>query len=170
MKIMQVIIGFDVGGAEMMLKRLVESHHGNSIYQHSVVSLTYIGKLASQFQSMGIDVYALVMNSIFSIPLVLLRLVGLIRANQPGIVQTWMDHAEGSLTYLLEQEGFKVLRCHRGNGSYMIMAQRGIPELHLAHPYRAYLAHLSQAWRYRLFGKPLLAASSLLKRLRKNLQ
>ena len=94
MKIMQIIIGLDVGGAEMMLKRLVESHHGNPIYQHSVVSLTDIGKLGAQFQTMGIDVNTLGMNSVFSIPLVLLRLVGLIRANQPDIVQTWMYHAD----------------------------------------------------------------------------
>lgn len=101
--------------------------------------------------------------------IVLSDLLSSLNTGCPGYVHTWYPTL-GSLTYLLEQEGFKVLRCHRGNGSYMIMAQRGIPELHPAHPYRAYLAHLSQAWRYRLFGKPLLAAASMLKRLRKNLQ
>ena len=93
-KILHIIIGLNVGGAEMMLKRLVESHREDPAYRHGVVSLTDMGKLGPQFQSMGVEVYSLGIRSIFSIPQVLWRLVKLIRANQPDIVQTWMYHAD----------------------------------------------------------------------------
>ena len=68
-----MIIGPDVGGAEMMLKRLVESHLGNPAYRHVVVSLTDKGTLGTQLQSKGVEVYSLGMRSAFGIPLVLWR-------------------------------------------------------------------------------------------------
>jgi glycosyltransferase involved in cell wall biosynthesis len=92
--VLHIIIGLDVGGAEMMLKRLVESHAGNLAYRHVVVSLTDIGKLGPQLQSNGVEVYSLGMRSAFGIPLVLWRLVRLIRVSRPDIVQTWMYHAD----------------------------------------------------------------------------
>ena len=94
MKILHIIIGLNVGGAEMMLKRLVESHHGNRAYRHIVVSLTDMGKLGEQIQSKGVEVYSLGMRSVFGTPLVLWRLVHLIRKSRPDIVQTWMYHAD----------------------------------------------------------------------------
>jgi glycosyltransferase involved in cell wall biosynthesis len=94
MNVLHIIIGLDVGGAEMMLKRLVESHAGNLAYRRVVVSLTDIGKLGPQLQSNGVKVYSLGMRSAFDIPLVLWRLVRLIRTTRPDIVQTWMYHAD----------------------------------------------------------------------------
>ena len=94
MKVLHIIIGLNVGGAEMMLKRLVESHREDPAYRHVIVSLTDMGKLGPQLQSMGVEVYSLGIRSIFSIPQVLWRLVKLIRAIQPDIVQTWMYHAD----------------------------------------------------------------------------
>lgn len=94
MNVLHIIIGLDVGGAEMMLKRLVESHLGKPAYRHVVVSLTDMGRLGEQIQSNGVEVYSLGMRSAFGIPLVLLRLVHLIRVSRPDIVQTWMYHAD----------------------------------------------------------------------------
>jgi len=94
MRILHIIISLNVGGAEMMLKRLVESFEGNPSYRHVVVSLTDQGSLGTQLQSRGVDVYALGMRSAFGIPLVLWRLVRSIRAIRPDIVQTWMYHAD----------------------------------------------------------------------------
>ena len=94
MRVLHIIIGLNVGGAEMMLKRLVESHAGNPAYRHAVVSLTNMGKLGEQLQSNGVEVYLLGMRSAFGIPLVLWRLVRLIRVSRPDIVQTWMYHAD----------------------------------------------------------------------------
>ena len=94
MKVLHIIIGLNIGGAEMMLKRLVESHLDNRAYCHVVVSLTDMGTLGPQFQSMGVEVQALGMRSALDIPIVLWRLVRLIRSMQPDIVQTWMYHAD----------------------------------------------------------------------------
>jgi glycosyltransferase involved in cell wall biosynthesis len=94
MKVLHIIVGLNIGGAEMMLKRLISSHHGQLSYQHTVVSLTDMGKLGAQLQTNGVEIYTLGMRSAFDLPLVLLRLIRLIRLIQPDIVQTWMYHAD----------------------------------------------------------------------------
>jgi glycosyltransferase involved in cell wall biosynthesis len=93
-KILQIVIGLEVGGAELMLKRLVESHHGNVNYRHTVVSLMGIGKVGAQLQRLGIEVHALGMRSTLDIPRVMWKLVRMIRASRPDVVQTWMYHAD----------------------------------------------------------------------------
>jgi glycosyltransferase involved in cell wall biosynthesis len=94
MRVLHIIIGLNVGGAELMLKRLVESHHGSANYRHTVISITGIGKIGPQLQALGIEVHALGMRSAIDIPRVLWKLVRLIRATRPDIVQTWMYHAD----------------------------------------------------------------------------
>jgi glycosyltransferase involved in cell wall biosynthesis len=92
--ILHIIIGLDIGGAELMLKRLVESHRGNPAYRHSVISLTADGKVGAQLRKMGIEVRALGMSSPFGILRALWQLVRVIRAQRPDVVQTWMYHAD----------------------------------------------------------------------------
>lgn len=94
MKVLHIIVGLNTGGAEMMLKRLVESHLGNSHFQHVVVSLTDVGKIGPQLQLNGVEIRTLGMRSAFGVPTVLWRLVRLIRSIHPDIVQTWMYHAD----------------------------------------------------------------------------
>ena len=94
MNVLHIIIGLDIGGAEMMLNRLVESHLDNPAYRHVVVSLTDMGKLGTQLQSKGVEVHSLGMRSAFDIPRLLWRLVHRLRVSRPDIVQTWMYHAD----------------------------------------------------------------------------
>lgn len=94
MKILHVIVGLNVGGAELMLKRLIESHSGNTNYLHSVISLTDVGKVGEQLQALGVQVQALGMRTSLDTPRVLWQLTRLIRATQPSIVQSWMYHAD----------------------------------------------------------------------------
>lgn len=94
MKILHIIIGLDVGGAELMLNRLIESHQGNINYSHSVISLTLFGKVGEQLKEIDIEVRALGMRSPLHIPRVLWQLMRVIRAECPDIVQTWMYHAD----------------------------------------------------------------------------
>ncbi|MDI1300847.1 MAG: glycosyltransferase [bacterium] len=94
MKILHIIIGLNVGGAELMLKRLIESHRKNSGYEHSVVSLTDLGKIGPLLQESGIEVTMLGMRSGLDAPVILYRLVNIIRIKKPDIVQTWMYHAD----------------------------------------------------------------------------
>jgi glycosyltransferase involved in cell wall biosynthesis len=92
--IIHIITGLDIGGAELMLKRLIESHLGDTKYQHRVISLTGIGEVGKQLQALGVEVQALRMHSALNIPRVLWQLVQIIRASRPDVVQTWMYHAD----------------------------------------------------------------------------
>jgi len=94
LKIVHVIIGLDIGGAELTLKRLIESHRANANYQHTVISLTNIGKVGLQLQAADLEVHALNMRSALGVPHVFWQLVRLIRTARPDVVQTWMYHAD----------------------------------------------------------------------------
>lgn len=94
MKILHVIVGLDVGGAELMLKRLIESQHKYPEYEHSVITLTNLGVIGPQLQVQGVSVDALGMQSFLGTPRVLGALYRIIRQRRPDIVQTWMYHAD----------------------------------------------------------------------------
>jgi len=93
MKVVHVISSLSIGGAEMMLKRLVESVPEN-IPSTLVVSLTNIGQIGESLRKNGVRVYALGMTSLLDLPHTLWRLVRLIHQHRPEIVQTWMYHAD----------------------------------------------------------------------------
>ncbi len=94
LKVLHIIVDLNVGGAESMLKRLVESDP-ISIPNTEVVSLTSLGLIGESLRNQGVKVYTLnLLPSGFNIPIVLWRLVKLIRHYQPDIVQTWMYHAD----------------------------------------------------------------------------
>lgn len=94
MKITHVIIGLGIGGAELMLKRLVEGLNGKDNMQHSVISLTDLGPVGQQLQDAGVSVTVLSMKSILSLPSVFLKLRRELKKQTPHIVQTWMYHAD----------------------------------------------------------------------------
>lgn len=93
MKVLHIIVGLNVGGAEMMLKRLVE-HSPASSQNSAVISLTTFGHIGILLQARGIHVHSLNMSSFWHVPLGLWRLIQLIRQFNPTIVQTWMYHAD----------------------------------------------------------------------------
>ena len=94
MVVMHVIVGLNVGGAELMLMRLVTSKEHKTDNRYVVVSLTDLGPVAEQLLEHGIEVYALDMRRLFDVPMVFLRLKKLIKKLKPDIVQTWMYHAD----------------------------------------------------------------------------
>lgn len=93
-KVTHVIIGLNIGGAELMLKRLVLHSQKTGQFQHSVISLTDVGIIGSDLQSQGIKVYSLGMKSTASVPKIFLRLKKLLKELKPDVVQTWMYHAD----------------------------------------------------------------------------
>ncbi|AMN50843.1 glycosyltransferase [Psychrobacter sp. P2G3] len=93
-KVTHVIIGLNVGGAELMLKRLVLHSQKTGQFQHRVISLTDIGIIGSDLQSQGITVHSLGMKSVSSVPRTLFRLRSLLKDTRPDVVQTWMYHAD----------------------------------------------------------------------------
>lgn len=94
MKILHVIIGLEMGGAETSLLRLIETHKNSPDYNHSVISLTNIGKIGRLLQASGIRVDSLGLKSIFSILMVVRKLIKIIRDTNPDIIHTWMYHAD----------------------------------------------------------------------------
>ena len=94
MKIFHVIVGLNVGGAELMLRRLIEAHQEGTNYIHSVISLTTLGVVGEQLKTLGIDVRVLNMRSFLDVPRIIVQLKEIIRIDRPQIVQTWMYHAD----------------------------------------------------------------------------
>ena len=94
MKVLHIISNLGVGGAETMLKRLVESDPV-SILHTVIVSLTTLGVIGELLRNQGVKVHTLNLSSNgLNLPMVLWRLILLIRRFKPDIVQTWLYHAD----------------------------------------------------------------------------
>lgn len=93
-KIVHIIIGLNVGGAELMLKRLVLSSQVKGEFQHLVISLTDLGVIGSDLKKAGIVVHHLNMNSALSLLKVYFSLKKLLKQLKPDVVQTWMYHSD----------------------------------------------------------------------------
>ena len=77
-----------------MLQRLIELHHENPEYSHTVVSLSGLGLVGEHLREREIEVIVLGIKSVLKLPFAFFRLVRLIRKIKPDIVQTWMYHAD----------------------------------------------------------------------------
>lgn len=94
MLVVHIIIGLNVGGAELMLKRLIEGQGQGVNTNHCVISLTDIGIIGHQLQQSGIRVIPLGMrNSLFSV-ITFFKLREELKRLKPDIVQTWMYHSD----------------------------------------------------------------------------
>lgn len=87
-----IIIGLDLGGAEIALHRLMTQLNRAHVTP-VVLSLTARGVVGARLEEAGVEVITLE-SSRRSIMSVIPRLVSLLRKLQPQIVQTWMYHAD----------------------------------------------------------------------------
>ncbi len=94
MKVVHIIIGLNVGGAELMLKRLVESHTSDKGIEHTVISLTDEGVIGPQLRKASVPVYTLGMKNLLGGLACFFRLRKLLKNLHPDIVHTWMYHAD----------------------------------------------------------------------------
>jgi glycosyltransferase involved in cell wall biosynthesis len=127
---MHVITDLDTGGAELMLKRLVEAQKRDSSYQHhTVVSLKEAGEVGRQLAKLGVEVRSLRMSSKMGFLRAIWRLAGWIRACRADIVQTWLYHADliGGLASRLAGN-CKLVWCVRNTAT----PQRGVSATGLA--------------------------------------
>jgi len=106
-KIVHVIIGLNVGGAELMLKRLVLHSQQVGQFQHEVISLTELGLIGADLQAQGIPVHVLGMNSAFSLVQTYFKLSQLLKKLAPDVVQTWMYHADFLGGLAAKRQGIK---------------------------------------------------------------
>lgn len=93
-RICHVIVGLDVGGAELVLKRLILSSLPDGRYRHSVIALKALGPVGAQLQAHGVAVQALGLHGIWDIVPKMANLLRAIRRERADIVQTWMYHAD----------------------------------------------------------------------------
>jgi glycosyltransferase involved in cell wall biosynthesis len=94
LKVLHVINDLSIGGAEMMLYRLL-SHKSRERFQPVVISLMDRGSLRSRFEELGVPVFTARMKPGFPTPASVWRLIRLTREIKPDLIQGWLYH--GSL-------------------------------------------------------------------------
>lgn len=93
LRVMHVITGLGVGGAESMLTSML-IHRGQQNLQNSVVSLTPRGANADRLREANVDVSDLGMIRSWPSVSAVMNLARRIRTWQPHVVQSWMYHAD----------------------------------------------------------------------------
>lgn len=89
-KVLHVITGLGVGGAESMLASLAQAPTRNLV--QSVVSLIPGGFHAARLRAGGVSVTELSVNRPTRAAAEILRLAKIIRAERPDVIQGWMYH------------------------------------------------------------------------------
>jgi glycosyltransferase involved in cell wall biosynthesis len=93
MKVVHIITGLDVGGAEKMLAKLLAASAGR--LDSHVISLTTKGPVAAEIECAGAKVHALNMAARVSNAIrAFSRLVRILREIKPDVVHTWMYHSD----------------------------------------------------------------------------
>lgn len=127
-KILHVIGGLEIGGAEMALYRLITGSV-NGKYEHAVVALTPDGPMGDRLLALGIE---LTTFDFRKAPIAhFLGLLSFLRRKQPDIVQTWMYHADmfGGLAARLAGNrniiwGIRTSELTAGNSKMTVIARR----------------------------------------------
>lgn len=100
MKLLHVITGLNVGGAEGMLARLVE--HCRLLGDESeIVSLMRAGAVGERIRAANHSVQSLGMTQGWPSLSALLRLAGIVHRTKPDAVMAWMHHAQAAASLAL---------------------------------------------------------------------
>lgn len=91
-KILHIINDLSIGGAEMMLYKLL-SGINRERFDPVVISLIDRGKLRDQIEALGIPVYTTRMKPGRPTPAAILRLIRITRRLKPDLIQGWMYHS-----------------------------------------------------------------------------
>ncbi|MBV7298638.1 glycosyltransferase [Enterovibrio paralichthyis] len=92
MKVLHIITGLGVGGAETMLYKLLSELSQDSHSDHLVISMMKPGPYKEKINALGIKVISLEMNSAKSIPAAVIKLIKAVKQIKPDVVQGWMYH------------------------------------------------------------------------------
>lgn len=93
LKVVHIITGLPVGGAQTMLSYLLE-HNDPAHFEMSVISLGDIGPVGQRLREKGVDVRALNMSRRLPNPIQLLGLARRLRSQRAMLVQSWLYHAD----------------------------------------------------------------------------
>lgn len=91
--VVHVITGLGLGGAEMMLYKVL-AQMDRTRHRAEVVSLSNAAELRPRIEALGVPVTTLGMSGAAGAPSAGLRLRRLFRERRPAVVQTWMYHAD----------------------------------------------------------------------------
>ena len=92
-KITHVIKSLELGGAETVLRRLIEGADTDR-FAWQVVSLTSLGPIGRDLRAGGVGVHALETKEPLGYVAAIPRLASLLRRLRPDVVQTWMYHGD----------------------------------------------------------------------------
>ncbi len=106
MRVAHVITGLELGGAEMMLFKLL-STMDRAVFEPLVISLIPPGPMGPRIGALGVRVETLDLRRGLPTAGAVVRLVRLLRAFRPDLIQTWMYHADllGGLVLPLVRAG-----------------------------------------------------------------
>lgn len=119
MKVLHIITGLGLGGAEMMLYKLLSSMDQPE-NTAEVISLSPNDVMGDRISELGIKVHTLDMKGGLPTPKGILKMSRLIKAFQPDVVQTWMYHADllGGVTAKLVSKSKIVWNIRQGDLEY----------------------------------------------------
>lgn len=92
MKLVFIITGTGVGGAETMLHKVLTRLSPE--FKPQVISMIPVGKIGEKIRALGIPVESLGMRPGIPNPVALIRLIRDLRRLKPDLVHTWMYHAD----------------------------------------------------------------------------
>jgi glycosyltransferase involved in cell wall biosynthesis len=92
MKLVCIITGTDVGGAQTMLHNVLTRL--SPAFEPHVISMTNIGTIGYNLRALGIPVDSLNMRPGMPDPVAFTRLIRHLRRLKPEVVHTWMYHAD----------------------------------------------------------------------------
>ncbi|HYY56637.1 MAG TPA: glycosyltransferase [Pyrinomonadaceae bacterium] len=90
-KVLHIINDLSIGGAEMMLYKLL-SGMNEERFSPVVLSLVDRGKLRERIEALGIPVYSARMSPEMPTPASAWRIIRLVRRIKPDLIQGWMSH------------------------------------------------------------------------------
>jgi glycosyltransferase involved in cell wall biosynthesis len=91
MKIVHLITGLGLGGAERQLKALISGGSQESLLQHIVISLKDEGIIGKQLRKEGVQLYCLNLHKSM---VGVWHLYKILRREKPDVLQTWLYHAD----------------------------------------------------------------------------
>jgi len=109
-KVTHIITGLNVGGAEMMLYKLL-TYTPEGTCDSEVISLTTVGPIGEKIRTLGIPVHEVGLHRGLFAPSGFFKLVGLIRKRNPEVIQTWLYHADvlGSFAVFLSGKNISIV-------------------------------------------------------------
>ena len=92
MKLVVIITGTGVGGAEIMLHKVLTRLSPE--FKPHVISMNLVGEIGEKIRALGIPVESLDMRPGVPDPVAFIRLIRDLRRLKPDLVHTWMYHAD----------------------------------------------------------------------------